>query len=469
MITTDVTGYNLPASFRWPTVADYSQATTEAYAGIGFDSGFSRALLAPPLQSQVNALVVTMEAVTGAQIDALAAALGSTGAQVGAYAGEVANLTYAISVGDVSLTVDAALKLAGDLASDLALETGSALVADIAAVLPLLSIAVGAVTFAIDYFEGQLSDEEIAEAVAKTTQEVDRELAQNCPVQVQVHRPTGTTADGPNPADLFRGLMVAAELGRPPPPTLASLYMMLCGAETQGVGMTRREWERFDGPARNRSGATGIDPYTQRRMWSLIKAIMRSARLPEPYGQKEFQIWGDGGSAAMATLSELVRSQFASGALNDAYCVELEGPLGALWQASKQAVVSTGWDSHYYRVAAACGHRLGLTGLLRSSRVKWEGTLAEYFCVAEDKDHPRLPGQPCAWRATATPEQVAALRGGQGPTFKIGLTADVSADLIGAALKSEKPPAKAGGSAVPLAVGAAAIGAALWGLKGLAK
>ncbi len=449
----DSDAYKLPANFRWPTERDYAEAVTGAYSQVGFDSSFSRAVLSPPVQSQVNGVVSAFQASTQKGITELAAQLSSaTGSEIPALAGKVASLAFALANGNVLVALQTGAGFAAEIASKIAAELGTELAQEVAGVVPLVSVVVGYVMLVVERLFGGMTDEEKAKLVADAKTALEKRLTGDCPNVAKMYAGTATGPEGATPADMFRGVLLAAETGHPLPPTLASLYLMFAGGESQGVGMTRREWRALDAKARNKSGAKGFDQYTQRRIFALIKSIMRAAKNPSLEAQ--WQVWGDGGVAAFGTLNEIMRTGFLRGHWNLAYSRALEEPLGQFWGDYK----TVQFDQGFQNVYARCGDKLGLTDQLEQTQLQYIGGMIKHFCVPGGKNY-KWP-EKCEWRATATAAQLAELAANR-PSFTLTLSGRSAAELIGSAQQSEE--SQEGASVLPaVGLAAAVVGAAYW-------
>jgi hypothetical protein len=187
------------------------------------------------------------------------------------------------------------------------------------------------------------------------------------------------------------------------------MYVLLCGAETQGVGFTRREYEAFLNRARKDYGDVGIDPWVQRRMWSLIKAVMFATK--SPHIGEALTVHGDQGRSAFALLQDIVYRQYLAGRWNDGLALAMSQALGSRFVSSmtvESGAAATGV------LVDNCRNYMHLDGGLLVATRKWQGTLEEDFCTVGTA----APGQPCRWRATPS---AAALKKLTDYRAKVGL------------------------------------------------
>ena len=150
-----------------------------------------------------------------------------------------------------------------------------------------------------------------------------------------------------NPGDTFRGLAYAYRKGSQRiPASPASIYLLLCGPESQGFGFSRSEYSRLRKSVGS-AGGSGVPASTQRRMWLLVKGLMASARPPIGGG---FDVHTDGGRLLMPILQELVRTSFAAGQWNQRWLVELNRVIGERWSFSDHSHYDCPWTSAVRRV-----------------------------------------------------------------------------------------------------------------------
>jgi hypothetical protein len=297
--------------------------------------------------------------------------------------------------------------------------------------------------------------------------DLEGKLWNYCPKLASQYDPTGT-GPGVTPGDMFRANYVAASLGHPPPPNLASMYILLCGAETQGVGFTRLDYDRFRNavgkdlgtgsgnytpdsvtgiPLQDRS-ELGIDPWTQRRMWSLIKAIMAASKNPEE--SRTISVHGDGGRSAFALLQDIVRIQFFAGKWTKRYATYLSRALGSFHNRFTEVGTET---AHLVYLQGTCGQippgyenpqkynpgsYMVLEEALERSQRSWQAQLGKYFCVPGTAKK----GEPCLWRSVASPSQLAALKLRPKNSVLV-LSSATTAKLVGATKQADVGQQKA--------------------------
>lgn len=163
------------------------------------------------------------------------------------------------------------------------------------------------------------------------------------------------------PADTFRGLAYVFQKGSQEiPASPASLYLLLCGGEAQGFGLSRAEYRALK--KQNPGTGSGIPVDTQRRMWKLIRALMSAAQPP----LSAFKRTSDQGATIMPILQELVRTSWVAGHWNESWLKVLNHKIGQRHRMSAgahfncaSAVTKVNIDgeadcSGYYRVPVHC-------------------------------------------------------------------------------------------------------------------
>jgi hypothetical protein len=147
------------------------------------------------------------------------------------------------------------------------------------------------------------------------------------------------------PADTFRGLAYVFRKGSQKiPASPASLYLLLCGGEAQGFGLSRREYN--DLKKQNTGTGSGIPVGTQRRMWKLIRALMSSAQPP----LSAFKRTSDQGATIMPILQELVRTSWVAGHWNQNWLQVLNHTIGQRHRMSASTHFNCGGSSAIKRV-----------------------------------------------------------------------------------------------------------------------
>jgi hypothetical protein len=457
MNTFDFEHLNLPSNFKWPTEREYSAYFSEGYRQLGFDSEFVRTSMAAPLQSQVNGMITCVESYTQKGINQVAGDLfgDAPAGEVVKVASQVAELSLGLVNGQVVVAAQAASELAQQVGVQVAQQIGGQLAQAVAGVIPVLGQMAGAVIgFLGPLLSNTLSEDEKKRAMEAAKKKLVAELPDRCGNYAQAFRPTATGAGGvTTPADLFRGVFLAAQIGAPLPPTLASMYVLMCGAESQGVGYTRREWNQVNAKAQKVSGRPGIDPATQRRMWALCKAIMFAAKEPRAEGQIE--VYGDGGYSSFAALQEITRHQLETKKWDRAYAKEVSLLAGN--NRIEHLVADVG-DYATGTVVANCGTWYGIEHQLYKSMQQWRVQMRDNFCeYGKNPD----PTQICKWRATASAQQLKALSAGK-PNYELVLGAPAVKSLVHAAQTAEQK--EADGQAIKTAAKVAVGGGALWAL-----
>ena len=403
---TEIDRYKLPGTFRFPSEKDFATYTSSALNDLGFDSEFVRTQLHVPMQTAANALIVGVEAAAQRPISqltrALEGTLGVSAPEVAKLAGAVTSLIFNLVEGRVAVAVGAAVELTQMAFSMVTKAIGTTLAQAMADIIPIVGAMISAVIEVVSIFDSGWTDEQRAAAVAEGIRIFEGWSKENCPKIAAGFNPTGTSASGVSPADIFRASYIAAQLGHPPPPTVASMYVLLCGGETQGVGFTRAGHDRWLNKARKELGPQiGIDPWTQRKMWSLIKAIMFSVKNPEVTA--ELTVHGDNGRSAFALLQDITRKQYIAGRWTKQSARSLSRVLGELYPRSQgvdcgpacSGVIRGDCDDYFYLEMA-----------LENAQRAWQAVLEESFCQPGSA----AAGEPCRWRALPTTRQAAALK-----------------------------------------------------------
>lgn len=120
------------------------------------------------------------------------------------------------------------------------------------------------------------------------------------------------------PSDMFRSCLYAASHGpghrfgdgvAPMAPlSVGMMYVMLCGSQTQNIGMTDAVYQQVLAAARVHSPGVGIAPAIQRTMWKLIKGIMASVE--DPGIHASIAPIGDKGRSLFPILQDIVRNEY---------------------------------------------------------------------------------------------------------------------------------------------------------------
>jgi len=292
---------------KHPDAADFGYDTASAYSLL--DDGFLNEqtkialpgmpntgeliqLVGPPSQSAVLGVRSALEGATGLPVDKIASTMG---VDLGLMGSMVGNLVR----GETEVAQQQALQMGkGILKAGLDLAFGN---------IPIVGQIVGIaadVVFALLGNAAKFQAEKIHKA---TLDQVRKELQSRCDTLYSIGQnpvKTGISlGDGSlmaTPSDLFRPVREAYESGSGVlPMTPASVYVLLCGAESQGFGFSRQEWEQ-----KNAGYGITIPPPVQRRMWKCIKAIFSAVQHPSAQ-----YVPGDGGKSSYMVVQELVRTQ----------------------------------------------------------------------------------------------------------------------------------------------------------------
>lgn len=469
----DASVLNLPATFRFPTKLDYAAEATSALRLMGgFNSDFVKTNLVAPVQSTFNSLVIGVEQAIGTTLDdvskvlsdgvaglkamippALQARLGD----IGKVSLQLANFIGALVSGNVRVIVKEGVQLGSQVVS---------LVSACIGTVPVVGQMVGMVLPLLTMLEPLLpkTQAEVEAARRQAIQKLTVELDQRCAEEARRWGQVAPTASfGATPADHFRSVFVAAQLGQPLPPSVASMFVLLCGAESQGVGFTRNEYASILGSAQTVYGKSwrGIDPEVQRRMWALCKSIMFAVE--DPRLTKEIVFTGDGGVAAFAMLQDITRNQFRAGNWDERWLGLLSSYLGDRYSAAASPDTGTARSETIF---GTCENRMRLDTSFLAIQRSWQNQLKDNFC---DPSQPVPLGskEQCVYRSTASEAQIAQAK---KPTAASGGTLVVdaaTAKRLGVAAKDSEQRSAQMSTGVKLGIGAGVIaaGAGLWALS----
>ena len=419
----EASALKLPSTFNWPKPVEYAAQATDALRVLGgFNSEFVKTNLVAPMQSTFNSLVIGVEQAIGTTINDIGKALNSGLAglkamippqvlaklgDIAQVAGKIANFVGALVSGNVRVAFQEGVNLASSVISLVAscLGTVPVIGAMVQAALPILNII------------GMLLPPSNKEVEAQRRAAQDRlqsRLTKNCADEARRWSEIASTSStGPTPADHFRSVYIAAQLGRPLPPTVASMFVLLCGSESQGVGFTRNEYNSIIGSAQTVYGKQwrGISPEVQRRMWALCKSIMFSVE--DPSLSKDITFVGDGGVTAFAMLQDIVRNQYRASNWDPKWLGLLSSYLGSRytdWESVEG--LGIGKSESYFDTCASSAVIDGVTvnkmrlddSFLQVQR-SWQNQLRDNFCD-RTKQVPKGSKDQCVYRAVASQDQI---------------------------------------------------------------
>jgi len=292
----------LPSGINFPREKDYAKGLIDAVsenassAMRSFDGGGE---FNPPFMDQVASLKATLEATTGISLS-----------QLHGLARNVMNLVGATNPVAIGSAVSSLILGTLDIVVSGLKAAGVALEA--IKIVPILGQIIGMVAgVVVDILESQANYKIHAQNCQKRVEE-DRKAF--CSKAMSDSNPQKTDVDGVQPGDMFRPVMYAMQKSGPLPLTPVSLYVALCGGETQGAFklFDRNSWRRALDAYHKKTGRRhiGVPQQTQRRMWSLIKGIMSASQNPTigivfaP---------GDNGKALMPLLQDITRNLWLVG------------------------------------------------------------------------------------------------------------------------------------------------------------
>lgn len=288
-----------PPGFEYPTKESFVAGLTSALGEV--DEDWASKNLSKPVAAAVPLIKTTISAAGDMNFNQLASAARS-GTLGG---GQIAAITSALG----SL-VQGALSIAQQLSESSA--TGQA-IASAADAIPVIG---GIIQWVVDLVLGIAGSSAMYDRLGtEAEQKLHEELAEMCRGWADADRPYGP---GPKltPADIFRKIGFRYQKwvkdGRPAvaprlPLNASSMYVMLCGGETQGFGLSRSRYDQLVAKARKRNPKIGggIPRSVQRKMWGFIKGIM--ANVSDPIGEPPV---GDEGRMLMAMLQDVCREYY---------------------------------------------------------------------------------------------------------------------------------------------------------------
>lgn len=453
---------NLPSTFKFPSKSDYASNLTGALNHLGgFNGEFLNSHIVLPVRTSINTLIIGIESTVGLALKEcqklfeqgvesvkkqLPPGLAAKLADVPAIAGQVANFIGAVSTGNVQVAIKTGLEVARQVTNIVL-----ACIGTIPVVGQIVNAVVGSLIAIVDLIFAFMppSQKELERARREADERLDSRLKDACPKVVSAYSSPPilkpTRASGVTPSDMFRTAYVAAILGRPLPPTVASMFILMCGAETQGVGFTRNEYLQTWNHARSVYGKKwiGIHPEVQRRMWSLCKSIMFSCEDPEL--SKSLSTIGDGGVAAFSALQDIVRNQWIAGNWDKNWLGLLSSYLGNRYGLSEPVIVEGKQYGTRYNTCGGVADeivegrvvgkwtKIGLDYAFWASQENWANNLKQ-FCDPT-KSAPKGSKEQCAWQLTASPSAAMAAKSpsptGSGTLLLAPEQADRLAGLAG--------------------------------------
>lgn len=287
-----------PAGFQYPTQETFVAGLTGALGDI--DEGWAADNLSKPVAAAVPVVKTAVSAAGNADFAAIASAARS--GKLGA--SEIAAISSALSA-----LVQGALTIAQQLADT---SKAAQSVANAADAIPVIG---GIIQWVVDLALGIAGSSALTgQAENAAENELHQQLADMCGDWAAADQPYGP-GSALTPADIFRKVgfryqtWVTGGRGRAPrlPLNASSMYVMLCGGETQGFGLDRQRYDQLVAKARARNPKVkgGIPREVQRKMWGLIKGIM--ANVEPPIAGPPV---GDQGRMLMAVLQDVSREYY---------------------------------------------------------------------------------------------------------------------------------------------------------------
>lgn len=238
------------------------------------DDGFARANMSKPVAASVPVFRAVVSSAAGMDFNGLVAAI--QGNQTSAQ-------TIATIANAIGGTLEGTLAIAEAIGKG---EQVSQTIQDASDAIPVISgIATAIVGLVVEVVKGFGLRDEVTDQYAK---QIYQDTVPYCNQQLQIVKPTATLGGQLSPADMFRNVAYTAHLRQQGqghvqlPLDVASMYVMLCGGESQGLGMSREEWRSIIADARHRNPAVGngIPVHVQRTMFRLIKGILAMSQPP---------------------------------------------------------------------------------------------------------------------------------------------------------------------------------------------
>lgn len=240
---------------------------------------------------------------------------GAGGLPLGELAGlasSVAALAQATNPVAIAGAVASLLNVAVDIAVAGLKAAGAA--SEVIQVVPVIGTFIGLVA---DFIIEILGAAEKAKAAgAECSRWVSQIASERCNQYTSDGVVRSTSAAGVTPADMFRPVAYAWQKGDSILPlTSASMYVALCGRETQGfVPLSLATY--MDNIVKERK-VPGFDQQTKRRMWALIKGIMGAVKEPGLGKEGVATAQTDQGRSCFPMLQDIVVRQFRRGVWGD--------------------------------------------------------------------------------------------------------------------------------------------------------
>lgn len=369
----------------YPSPGDYAHALADAIYSVGGD--YAKTQLSPPVAATVSIIRAGIEAAMDMPLETL---ISSAHGQLTLKASQIVSLVGEMIQGSLKI-VTAVITAAAEagLASAGAAAGAAKAIPEIAAIVAQI---VSEITGAFVYQEALEAARKQIGAEA-TTDCVNRLMA-----AARSQTPTGTGPGGTVvPGDLFRNVIWAYQhpyTSYPKGPRLpldqGSMYVLFCGAETQGWGIPRAEYDKVKAEAKALgSKAPGIDPLVQRKMWSVIRGIMATTRKPGLGGPGPI---GDEGTLLMPVLQDMIYNEWSRGRWDDKWLTAMSNWLTGRY-VSKNVTVCAGEFAPALAPAGGCIQlQMNCRGLIQmgpsiwNSLGQWEDSLARNFREGGRKD-----------------------------------------------------------------------------------
>lgn len=389
-----------PAGTGFPTSVYYTEKTSAALLDLD-GSGLIEAMT-PVAGVHAGALINVVKSGTNASLQQVAS-------NPAAFASSVTDLMRGALNGSLDVVVSAGVQVAGQVVNALATvpQVGHAAV--------MVSQLIGAVFTLL----GAAAHDPTETLRAMADNRCQDSLRHVCQHALNVGLPRSTVLDGPSPADLFRQSWFNFQRGigglGALPLNVSSIYVLLCGAETQGFGLTRNQNTTLANYARGRWPDVGIPVATQRRMWSLIKGIMSAV---EQWGiQADPQHPGDQGRALFPLLQDIVRNEWLAGRVNRDFVRLLSDNMAQTVRTSGRACATEldaaaagGCVDRYCNCRAPHRH-VDLSEAFEGSVYQWQLQLEQIKLEKTSKELKLLAAAPSTGLLTVDPTQALSFAG----------------------------------------------------------
>lgn len=353
----------------YPSAADYSRGVADALYAL--DKEYVTNRLSPPVAAHVSVLRAGIEAALDQSLDTLVSVARG---QLDAKASTIVSLVGELLAG----TAEVVSSVMSEAAKQglIAAETA----AGAAAMIPAIGQTVGIVIQGIaSYFQRE-------EQLENLRTKLDVALVNACAARISAiandQRPRAGGVDRKYlPSDLFRNVLYVHQSRQkqiaqgyapttPLPLDQGSMYVLMCGAQSQGYGFTEQKYAEFRSYANSVSATKpGMDVATQRKAWAAIKGIMGMITppdIPPP----------DGGVSVMPILQDILYNEWQRGTWDIRYLQAINGWLCGLYLSGSVTVYPEGGGA-IQKIISCRGQYVDLASPFFESIMDWAKKLNE--------------------------------------------------------------------------------------------